>query len=169
MKLTIETTNVKEALEILSSIEAKEAPQEQAAVPAPAHTAPKAEAKVEAAAPADHKDEVANKRSEAAKKAAATKKAKAEAEAKAHKAEEKAKAKEEEADPLAGLEDEAAAEEEEVDLEMVQNALRAAMKANKDNKVPIRQYFSDHGIVGGVDAIPEELFVDCYEFAKGLM
>lgn len=165
MKLTIETTNVKEALEILSSIEAKEAPQEQAAVPAPAHTAPKAEAKVEAAAPANHKDEVANKRSEAA----ATKKAKADAEAKAHKAEEKTKAKEEEADPLAGLEDEAAAEEEEVDLEMVQNALRAAMKANKDNKVPIRQYFSDHGIVGGVDAIPEELFVDCYEFAKGLM
>lgn len=163
MKLTIETIDIKEAMAILTNLDATEV---KAATEAPAHEAP---AKQEPAAPAKpvaeapakpaHEDEVANKRSEAAKKAAATKKAKAEAEAK--KAE--AKKAEADADLLAGLED------EEVTMEMVQGALRAALKADKENKIAIREYFQKHGIVGGVDAIPENLFNDCYEFAQGLM
>lgn len=165
MKLTIETTDIKEAMAILTNLDATEvkAATEAPAKQEPATAAPAKPAHEEPAKPA-HEDEVANKRSEAAKKAAATKKAKAK-EAEEKKAE--AKKAEAEADPLAGLED--AMSEEEVTMEMVQGVLRSALKADKENKIAIREYFQKHGIVGGVDAIPENLFNDCYEFAQGLM
>lgn len=178
MKFTIETTDINEAMAILGNLENKvEAPaQEVKTAEAKAEvkeTVHKAEAKTEAAA-TSHDDELANKRSEAAKKAAATKKAKAEAEAKA-KADKAAKTKAdkaaEEVDPLADLggDEEDGETEEALDLETVQSALRAALKANAENKNAVRVYFKEHNIVGGVDKIPEELFEDCYKFAQGLM
>lgn len=155
MKFTIETTDISEAMAILANMDNKvEAPAQEVKV-AEAKAEVKEEAHKEVVAPS-HDDELANKRSEAA-----TKKAKAKADK---------KAKEAEVDPLDDLgEIEDEQQDEAVDLEMVQSALRAAIKDNKENKMAVRGYFKEHEIVGGVDALPPELFNDCYKFAQSLV